>query len=130
MEGLVIGWRELLLLVIAVLAVYAAEMLLLLRHGAGGRLGWRRGASLPHEAHVRELALQLEQLRQQVRHLEAELGQLRQAAVTPERDTPYGQAIAMARRGLSAPEVAAGCGISRGEAELIIALYRHSGTGA
>jgi hypothetical protein len=30
----------------------------------------------------------------------------------------------MARQGLSASEVASGCGISRGEAELIVALYR------
>jgi len=30
----------------------------------------------------------------------------------------------MARQGLGASEVASGCGISRGEAELIVALYR------
>jgi hypothetical protein len=38
--------------------------------------------------------------------------------------SPYNLAIQMARKGASANDVASGCGISRGEAELIVALYR------
>ncbi|MGL6070690.1 DUF2802 domain-containing protein [Craterilacuibacter sp.] len=42
--------------------------------------------------------------------------------------SPYNQAIALARHGLSAGEVAERCGISRSEAELIVSLYRNSST--
>lgn len=40
--------------------------------------------------------------------------------------TPYNQAIELARQGMPAAEVAARCGISRSEAELIVALYRRA----
>ena len=46
-------------------------------------------------------------------------------AVTPNA-TPYNQAIELARQGMPAAEVATRCGISRSEAELIVALYRRA----
>ena len=48
--------------------------------------------------------------------------------VAESADTPYGHAIRMAREGRAVAEVAGDCGISRGEAELIVALYRSSST--
>ncbi|WP_374537376.1 DUF2802 domain-containing protein [Chitinimonas taiwanensis] len=41
-------------------------------------------------------------------------------------ETAYAQAIRLAKQGMDSSAVAAGCGISRGEAELIVALYRAS----
>jgi hypothetical protein len=130
-ESLVITWRELLVVVIAVLVVYAAEVLLLL-HWSGKQGGRPRGLLRPwrrtgHQASsdnqaVTSLSQELGELRRQVAQLQAELEKLKSPA--PPAVSPYNQAIQMARQGLSASEVASGCGISRGEAELIVALYR------
>lgn len=129
MDGILIGWRELLILVIVLLAVYVAEMLLLLRRGgnAGWRL-WQRGA----EAQVQNQALidlrrEVAELRAQVQVHEEKLE--RSAPAVPEAATPYGQAIAMAQQGCDVASVASGCGITRGEAELIVALYRDRRSG-
>ena len=147
MDSIIITWRELLLVLAAVLAVYVAEMLLLLRRrgNPGWRL-WQRGAQA--NAQSRALA----DLRAQVEALRMELAQLRErAGVAPEAGTPpaqapvaerprrmlelpvegvtpYAHAIRMAREGCPVAEVAGDCGISRGEAELIVALYRSSST--
>jgi hypothetical protein len=68
------------------------------------------------------MSLEISELRKQVAHLESEVEKLR-AAGSPA-SSPYNQAILMARQGAPAAEVASTCGISRGEAELIVALYR------
>ena len=124
MEALVVTWRELLVVVIAVLAIYVAELLLLLRWSdkPGLRRG-RRGAKADAEAAPSDaLAHELAELRKQVARLQGEVDKL-QAAPVP-LVSPYNLAIQMARQGASANDVASGCGISRGEAELIVALYR------
>jgi hypothetical protein len=128
-ESLVVTWRELLVIVIAVLAVYAAELLLLLRWSgrqglrSQGLRSWRqRGQATTDNQALTGLSLEIGELRRQVAQLQAELDKLRSAP--PSAVSPYNQAIQMARQGLSASEVASGCGISRGEAELIVALYR------
>lgn len=158
MDSIIITWRELLLVLAAVLAVYVAEMLLLLRRGGNpGWRRWQRGA----QAHAQAQALV--ELRGQIEALRLESAQLRerldrqeahgpaagmaaadgaaerfaafqalQGASHPpgshgfpeSADTPYGHAIRMAREGRAVAEVAGDCGISRGEAELIVALYR------
>lgn len=41
-------------------------------------------------------------------------------------ESAYSQAIKLAQQGLDSAAVAAGCGISRGEADLIVAIYRAS----
>lgn len=128
METLVITWRELLIVVVLVLAVYIAEMLLLTRsrRNIGWRI-WRKGVAAQavdaadtqsHEVDV--VRKELAQLREQVATLQAEFEKMKSVAV----NTPYSQAIQMAQQGLDANQVAASCGISRGEAELIVALYR------
>lgn len=156
MDSIIITWRELLLVLAAVLAVYVAEMLLLLRRGgnAGWRL-WQRGA----QAHAQvqalgELRAQIEALRLEAAQLRARLERLEGQGVPAAgldgaadrfaafqslqgtafragaaesleaADTPYGHAIRMARAGKAVAEVVNDCGISRGEAELIVALYR------
>ena len=49
---------------------------------------------------------------------------MEQLKVAPHVITPYSQAMQMAQQGLDSGEVAASCGISRAEAELIVALQR------
>ncbi len=124
MESLVITWRELLIVAIVVLGVYAAEMLLLLRWSANrGTNVWKRAApNTPDPQRLSAMSLEISELRKQVARLESEVEKLR-AAGSPA-SSPYNQAILMARQGAPAAEVASTCGISRGEAELIVALYR------
>lgn len=124
MEAFVVTWRELLIVVIAVLAVYVAELVLLLRwSGRGGPRLWRRGARANAERSAMEgLTGEVGELRHHVIRLQREVEKL-QAAPAPSV-SPYNLAIQMARKGASANDVASGCGISRGEAELIVALYR------
>ena len=123
MESFVITWRELLIGAVLVLAVYIAEMLLLMRSAKPrGLRVWQRGA----EAHAKSrelqsLELDLAKLHEQVARLQAEIEQLRAQQIAV---TPYTHAIQMAQQGLDVGEVAASCGISRGEAELIVAMHR------
>ena len=144
MGAFVVTWRELLIIVIAVLAIYVAELLLLLRWSAkrgaaSSAIGSKRRArGNPEERSVEELTHEVGELRKQVTRLQGDLDRLRAArGPMPRQPTaapaasgadalasPYNQAIHLARQGASASDVASGCGISRGEAELIVALYR------
>lgn len=124
MESFVITWRELLIGVVLVLAVYIAEVLLLMRSAKprGWRV-WQKGA----EAHAKSrelqsLELDLTKLHEQVARLQAEVDQLKTQQVAA---TPYTQAIQMAQQGLEVDELVTSCRISRGEAELIVALHRN-----
>ena len=155
MDTIVITWREVLLLLVGVLAVYVAEMLLLLRKGSlpGWRF-WQRNAQ--NQAQTRAVM----ELRRDVEALARELGTLREqvrlheqagarapvpasspavsapaspnptatvpAAVPPPNLPPgsaYAEAIRLARAGYPAPTLVRDCGLSRGEADLIHALY-------
>lgn len=82
---------------------------------------------------------QLSALQRDAKALLARLEKLEQAAVEGGSSlatspagaavagaTPYNQAIELARQGMPAAEVATRCGISRSEAELIVALYRRA----
>lgn len=119
-ENIVITWRELLLVVAVVLAVYVAEMLLVIR--ANGGLRKPRWLSMIHEKRVEsELRQEIEALRGRVERLEASLP-LQGGA--DDADTPYNRAILMARQGVEVGQLAEECGISRGEAELIVSMQK------
>lgn len=135
MNGIVITWPQLLYLGLILVLFYAAELLLFLRKSSQGK---------PQAAQIRsqiesltdEVAVQ----RQEIENLKVRLAslQVQHVHLDPlqknisdlprapnESDaTPYSQAIRMAQSGADADAVAAGCGISRGEADLIVALYR------
>jgi len=122
MDTFVVTRWELLIAVVAVLAIHAAELIVLLRWpGVVGLQRWKRGARSAADL-VGQLLREIAELRRQVTRLQGEVDKLR-AAPQPAV-SPYTQAIQMARRGAGASEVASGCGISRGEAELIVALHR------
>lgn len=76
----------------------------------------------PESASDDGLVREVGDLRKQIAHLRAEVDKLQ--AARGASVSPYNLAIQMARQGAGAGEVASGCGISRGEAELIVALYR------
>ena len=125
MEALVVTWRELLILVVAVLAIYVVEFLLLLRwSGTRGTWARARGVNASPESAPDDDGLRREvgDLRKQIARLQGEMDRLQ--AAPGASVSPYNLAIQMARQGAGAGEVASGCGISRGEAELIVALYR------
>lgn len=125
MDGaFVITWKELLIGAILVLAVYIAELLLLMHSSRGRGLRiWQRGAQ----------ARELHELRKEVAELKDRLARL-EAPVAPPRSqaddvpaTPYSRAFNLAKQGMDVGEVAASCGISRAEAELIVAMQRGGG---
>ena len=121
MDGsFVITWKELLLFGIIVLAVYIAELLLLM--GSGKSLGlrfWRR----------REERQDLAAIKAQLAALEARLAKLEAAGSSAEDmeivSTPYGKAFTLAKQGMDVAQVALSCGISREEAELIVAMQHN-----
>ncbi len=118
MEGaFVLTWKEILIGAIVVLGVYIAELLLLMYASRGrGVAVWRRGGQ------ARELA----ELKRELAELKERLARLENAAAAaPEEPvTPYTKAFNLAKQGLDVAEVAASCGISRAEAELIVAMQR------
>lgn len=136
MNGIVITWPQLLYLGLILVLFYAAELLLFLRKSSQGK---------PQEAQTRRqielLTDDAAMLRQEIENLKVRLAslQIQQVQLEPQQRaqpelirapvqedaTPYSQAIRMAQLGADADEVAAGCGISRGEADLIVALYRN-----
>lgn len=122
MDGaFVITWKELLIAGIAVLGVYIAELLLLMyaSRGRGIRV-WQRGAQV-RELH--ELRRELTELKERLARMEAD-PRIEQASAQPDVATPYSRAFNLAKQGLDVGQVASTCGISRAEAELIVAMQR------
>lgn len=117
----VITWKELLIAGIIVLAVYIAELLLLMSSGKPiGLVFWRR------RAEKREL----DELKNRLAAMEIRLARLEES--TDSADTlgegasnSYGKAFNLAKQGMDVAQVAATCGISRSEAELIVAMQRN-----
>ncbi|MBV8465706.1 MAG: DUF2802 domain-containing protein [Burkholderiales bacterium] len=122
MNGVFLTWPELAFAAALIVSVYALELLLFF-------LKSRRTRRVPID-----LSIELQQLREQTQSLRSELDIIREQLRSPQTavaeqavtETAYSQALKLAQQGLDSSAVAAGCGISRGEAELIVALYRAS----
>ena len=117
------------------LALLASNAILLGVIFALGRYFHRRLRRVEQsEDHVTELYI--EQLQHQISVLQRDLLKLaerleQQQARPPEANptvSPYKQAIELISQGMGAADVAARCGISRSEAELILSLYRNNST--
>lgn len=120
MDAIVISWRELLVAIVLATFIYLLEVWL------GSR---RRRAGADKAARGEDIAVELARLREDVMAIRQRLDTLETRvgaapSQTPEAETPYGRAVRLAREGLAAQELANCCGISRGEAELIVALHR------
>jgi len=130
MTGIVVTWQQLLYIALVLIVFYVAQLLLFLK---------KTGRSGVHRDHhqIEVLNGEIAALRQEVESLKVRLaalqlqqpalieeGRLAQAASELDDETPYAQAIRMAQLGADANHVASACGLTRGEADLIVALYR------
>lgn len=116
--GFVVTWKELLIAGIIVMAVYIAEMLLLLRSG--------KTFGLPF-GHKRAESKALAELEARIARLEARFAPPTEKpdsadTIVEIASTPYSRAFNLAKQGVDVAQVAASCGISRAEAELIVAM--------
>lgn len=76
------------------------------------------------ETEMKRLGLEVERLHAELHAMQDEIKQLRRERnVTPAAPL-YNEAMSFARRGLDAAGIASRCGISLGEAELVVALAR------
>jgi hypothetical protein len=121
LENIVITWRELLLVGLLVLGVYIAEMLLLLKARGSERHRPMLGVFHKNRAEP-ELKQELLQLASRVQVLEAQLAEL-MTEQAGEESNPYQRAIQLARQGRDAGRISQSCGISHGEAELIVSMH-------
>lgn len=121
MESIVITWRELLIVVALILAVYIAEMLFLMRTGEGV-LRKRRAPEQRNDELLSQIRNDVADLNTRIVALERYIQQL-QTEESDTEATPYSRAIQMARQGRDASRISESCGISRGEAELIISMH-------
>lgn len=121
MESIVITWRELLIVVALILAVYVAEMLLLLRKGGNSphRLRWM--GVLQEKQTELELRHEIERIKERLTLLEAAHAQLPEVDISEA--SPYQHAIQLARQGRDVASISESCGISRAEAELIVSMH-------
>lgn len=136
-SGIYLTWPQLLYVGVVVLSFYMAELFFFwLRHGRKNK----------NSDGVALLQAQIDELRQ-----ELSAAKVRMAAITAQlqppdfeeeiilplsvpprhqqndvvsEESPYAHAIRLAEKGTDAFEVATICGISRGEADLIVAIYR------
>lgn len=118
MDAIVISWQQLLYLTLLVVLVYGLEMLFFLKK--------MKTARPPQEVHP--LLERIESLESRVNELEQSQPALSIDKFANDAQSPYSHAIKLAEEGYDVASIAAESGISRGEAELIIALYRSGGT--
>jgi len=122
LEAIVITWRELLVVVAIILAVYIAELLLLTRSGGIPLRKPRLLGAIQEKRAESAARKEIAQLHQRLAVVEERLAQ-QDAAQVSDPPSPYLRAIQMAKHGHDAESLAASCGISRSEAELIIAMH-------
>lgn len=123
MESFDLSWRVVLIAAIVLLSAYVVLVVVALARNRG----WFRKRHRPtgdagHFA-VAPLRDEIRELRRQIAELRSEVDALRTVA-PKENQTPYASAIQLAKGGQEPLAIAEHCGISRGEAELIAALYR------
>ena len=126
---LVITWAQLLYISLGLILFYLAEVFYFLYKQ-------KKNNSRPQNEEINQ---ELDVIKRDLEFLKIRLSALTasvffdsksQSEVVPsldaaeEAESPYAQAIRLAQQGADAPEVAITCGISRGEADLIVAIYR------
>ncbi len=129
-------WWQMLLVAFGLTALYVAGGWWLLRRTT--RLHQRSEIDTAHlellQSQISALQRDVQRLAEQLlaagRALSAATEIIKHKAMTAGGEeaeiTPYNRAIELARQGVPVGEVANQCGISRSEAELIVALYRRA----
>ena len=109
-------WAQVLVVAIFAIGLYVLELAAFMR--ATRRQAAQERRLLERlEAQATEIA----QLAERVQGIESAVESLRHG---PQSSGQYREAVEMAERGSDAATVAESCGISRAEADLIVALYR------
>jgi hypothetical protein len=114
--AITLTWAQVAVVVLLAVGLYVLELLAFMRAA-------RRQAEQERRTRERLEAqeAQMASLREQIEGLDAALDSVRRG---PQSSGQYREAVEMAERGSDAATVAERCGISRAEADLIVALYR------
>jgi hypothetical protein len=109
-------WAQVAVIALLAIGLYVLELLAFMRSA-------RRQADAERRTRERidAQAAEIGSLRARLDNLDAAIDGLRRA---PQSSGQYREAVEMAERGSDAATVADSCGISRAEADLIVALYR------
>ncbi|BCL75356.1 hypothetical protein JHS3_10920 [Jeongeupia sp. HS-3] len=130
MNGIVITWQQLLYVSLGLIVFYIAQLLFFLK-----RHDWAWPRHVDATGASGALADEVLALRQEVERLKIRLAALQIEPASSGGDpvgefddeSPYAHAIRLAKQGAEASQVVSVCGLSRGEVDLIIALYRKQG---
>ena len=109
-------WPQVLVVALAAIGLYVIELVLFMR--ATSRQAERERLT---SQRLETMATELGALQERADALAKELDAIRRG---PKSSGQYREAVEMAEQGLEAAAVADSCGISRAEADLIVALYR------
>lgn len=109
-------WSQVLIVVLLAVGIYVIEMVSFMRAARRQAVHEKRAAE-SMDAMAKELA----DLKARFEELRATTEGLR---CPPQTSGQYREAVEMAERGADAAKVAESCGISRAEADLIVALHR------
>jgi hypothetical protein len=116
LSAITLTWAQVAVVALLAIGLYVVELLAFVR--AARRQGEQERRMRERlEAQTTEIA----SLRERIDGVEAAIDGLRRA---PQSSGQYREAVEMAERGSDAATVADSCGISRAEADLIVALYR------
>jgi hypothetical protein len=124
MNAITITWPQLLYISLALILFYVAELLLFLRKSSqvDGRGERRQQAEFNQE--ISRLNQELAALKIRLAALESRSAPQEDVPLPAGVDTPYAHAIRLAQAGADSDAIVGECGISRGEADLIVSLYR------
>jgi len=109
-------WAQVFVIAIAAIGLYVIELVLFMR--AASRQAERERIT---NLRLETMEMQFAALQERADALSKELDAARRG---PKSSGQYREAVEMAEQGLDAAAVADNCGISRAEADLIVALYR------
>jgi hypothetical protein len=109
-------WAQVFVIALAAIGLYVIELALFMR--AAGRQAERERLT---SQRLDTMAAELSTLQERADAIGKELDAIRRG---PQSSGQYREAVEMAEQGLEAAAVADRCGISRAEADLIVALYR------
>ena len=116
LSTITLTWPQVLVIALAAIGLYVIELVLFMR--ATSRQAERERLT---SQRLEAMAAELGALQERADALAKELDAIRRG---PKSSGQYREAVEMAEQGLEASAVADSCGISRAEADLIVALYR------
>ncbi len=118
--SLTLSWYQVLVIAAVAVGFYVLELVLFLR--VTRRLSVNETA---HDRRFETMTAEIAALREENAALAADLASVRRV---PQSSGQYREAVEMAEQGLDAADVAENCGISRAEADLVVALHRSRAT--